>query len=130
MENIREKVIEFMEKNKYLTSFEGKKWYYMEDELTEFVKEMMNDKSLDFDYKWNLSTLEQLEEDSITQFTLSNGNKVEIERSNNGDNTYGYDIALFNKSGFITSWGLWNFEDLKSRFDEITQEICRAKSVD
>lgn len=130
MENIREKVIEFMEKNKYLTSFEGKKWYYMEDELTEFVKEMMNDKSLDFDYKWNLSTLEQLEEDSITQFTLSNGNKVEIERSNNGDHTHGYDITLFNKSRYITSWGLWDFEDLKSRFDEITQEICRAKAVD
>lgn len=44
MDKIREKVVDFMENNEYLSKLKNKRWYDMEDSLVELIKEFANTK--------------------------------------------------------------------------------------
>lgn len=44
MSEIREKVINFMEHNEYLSQLKNKQWYDMEDSLVNLVEEISNKK--------------------------------------------------------------------------------------
>ena len=44
MDEIREKVINFMEHNEYLSRLKNKQWYDMEDSLVNLVEEISNKK--------------------------------------------------------------------------------------